>query len=108
MRIIFATCSPDGAEELAARLLEERLVACCNIVPGVRSLYWWEGELCRDEEVVMLMETSADRCEAATARLAELHPYDVPKIVVLDPERCDPRYLEWLHSVTRPARAHAD
>lgn len=85
---------------MATRLLEERLIGCCNIVPGVRSLYWWEGELCRDEEVVMFMETTADRIEAATARLAELHPYDVPKIVVLDPESCDPRYLDWLRAVT--------
>ena len=101
MRILFVSCSAEGAEALATRLLEERLVGCCNIVPGVRSIYWWEGELCRDEEVVMLMETTAELAEAATARLQELHPYDVPKIVVLDPERCDPRYLEWLRDVTR-------
>jgi periplasmic divalent cation tolerance protein len=100
VRIILATCSPDRAEGLAVQLLEEHLVGCCNILPGVRSLYWWEGELCRDEEVLMLMESAADRVEAATERMAELHPYDVPKIVVLDPEHCDPRYLAWLHSVT--------
>ncbi len=101
MRVIFATCSAERAEGLATQLLEERWVGCCNLLPGARSLYWWEGELCRDEEVVMLMETTAEQSEAAVARLAELHPYDVPKIVVLDPESCAPPYLDWLRSVTR-------
>jgi len=100
MRVIFATCSPDKAEELVLTLLREQLIGCGNLIPAVRSHYIWEGELCSDEEVVMLMETSAERAEAATARLKELHPYDVPKIVTLDPSDCDPDYLRWLRSVT--------
>ena len=101
MRLIFATCSPEGAEPLLRALLEERLVACGNLVPGVVSHYWWQGRIERDEEVVMLMETTAALVSEATTRLRELHPYDVPKIVVIDPESADPDYLAWLRSVTR-------
>lgn len=103
MRVIFTTCSPDKAEELVLTLLRERLIGCGNLIPAVRSHYLWKGELCSDEEVVMLMESPAERAEAAAARLKELHPYEVPKIVTLDPSRCDPDYLQWLRSVTTPA-----
>lgn len=102
MRVIFATCSPGEAEELVDALLREHLIGCANWIPGVRSRYWWQGELCRDEEVVLLMETTADRVAEATKRLAELHSYDLPKIVVLDPADCDPGYRAWLVSSTRP------
>ena len=102
MRLIFATCSPERAEPVLRALLEERLVGCGNLIPGVVSLYWWEGEIERDEEVVMWMETTVDLVASATTRLRELHPYDVPKIVVIDPESTDPDYLAWLRSVTGP------
>lgn len=99
MRIIFATCSPAEAEPLVERLLEERLIGCANIVPGVRSLYVWKGEICRDEEVVLFMETTSEQAGAATQRLRELHSYDVPKIVVLDPMDVDADYRVWLSEV---------
>lgn len=101
MRLIFATCSPGEAEPVLRTLLEERLVACGNLVPGVTSLYWWQDGIERDQEVVMWMETTAELAERASERLRELHPYDVPKIVVLDPVGADPDYLAWLRDVTR-------
>ena len=100
MRILFATCSPDQAERVLRTLLEERLVGCGNLIPGVRSLYWWEGAICDDPEVVMWMETTAELAPRAAARLAEIHPYDVPKIVTLDPDGCNAPYLDWLRAVT--------
>jgi len=102
MRILFATCAPQQADDLVQSLLRERLIGCGNVVPGVRSHYWWQGELCHDEEAILVMETTRERCEAAIARLAELHAYDVPKIVTIDPEACEPRYLAWLRSVLAP------
>ena len=115
MRLIFATCSSDEAESLARTLLEEmpnaylspelgkeRLVGCANLIPGVTSLYWWDEELTLDEEVVMFMETTAEQVDEATERLRELHPYDVPKIVVIDPEDADPDYMAWLRDATQP------
>jgi periplasmic divalent cation tolerance protein len=99
MRVIVTTCRSDEADALASRLVEDRLVACANLIPGVRSIFHWQGELCREDEVVVWMETSAERVEAATARLRALHSYEVPKILVLEPERCNDDYRAWLASV---------
>ena len=98
MRLIFSTCSAEEAEGLVRTLLSERLIACANLVPGVRSLYFWQGELQNDEEVVLFMETSADKLAEATARLNELHSYDVPKILVID-AASNPEYRSWLYEV---------
>jgi periplasmic divalent cation tolerance protein len=96
IRILFATCSPEQADALARMMVEERLVACVNAIPGVVSHYHWEGRIERDEEIVLLMETTAEAVPRAVARLETLHDYDVPKIVVLDPEDVSPAYAEWL------------
>ncbi len=101
MRLIFATCSPEQAEPILVTLLEEKLVGCGNIIPSVASRYWWDGEIQRDAEAVLLMETTEDRIDEATARLRELHAYEVPKIIVIDPLSVDADYLAWLRSVTR-------
>ena len=99
MRVILATCSPAESEGLVNTLLEERLIGCANLIPGVRSHYWWNDEICSDDEVVLLMETSDERAGAAMLRLRELHSYDVPKIVAIDPASCDPDYRAWLLGV---------
>ncbi len=100
MRLIFATCPPGAAEPILKELLDEHLVGCGNLIPGVVSLYWWEDKIERDEEVVMLMETTTERVRQATERLRELHPYDVPKIIVIDPETVNEDYVAWLREVT--------
>ncbi len=96
MRLIFSTCSEREAEGLVRQLLEERLIGCANVVPRVRSLYRWEGGICDDTEVVLFMESPADLVDRACARLGELHSYDVPKIIVLEPERVNAEYRAWL------------
>jgi periplasmic divalent cation tolerance protein len=101
VRLILATCSPSEADALLDALLSERLVACGNLIPGVRSRYFWEGAIQVDEETLMLMETTDDLAAAAMERLRELHSYDVPKILALEPADCDARYLAWLGDVTR-------
>ena len=101
MRVILATCSPDEADSLLDALLSERLIGCGNLIPGVRSRYFWEGQIQADEEVLMFMETTDDNAVAAMARLRELHSYDVPKILTLAPADCDASYLAWLSEVTR-------
>ncbi|MCB9566429.1 MAG: divalent-cation tolerance protein CutA [Myxococcales bacterium] len=103
IRLVLMTCPPDQAEQLLLQLLRERLVGCGNVVSGVRSCYWWEGQICRETESLILMETAPDRLPALLERAEELHPYEVPKIVAIDPSACVPGYLEWLSAVTRPA-----
>jgi periplasmic divalent cation tolerance protein len=102
MRVIYVSCRPDDAAGLAARLVEERLVACASIVPGVESVYRWEGRVEHETEAVLLMETADDRVDAAIARIEALHPYDVPKIIVLRDAMATPAYAAWVDDETTP------
>lgn len=100
MRIVFVTCPPGAGAPLLRQLVEERLVAGGNIVPGVRSIYRWKGEICDEAEEVLLMETAAARAPALLARLPALHPYETPKIVCLAPHEALPAYLAWVLAET--------
>lgn len=100
MKLLLTTCNPDQAQPLLRQLLEERLVGCGNCLPEIRSLYWWDGEIQEEREVMLIMETPDHRSEAAFARLRALHPYEVPKIVQIDAQAVDADYLRWLTSVT--------
>ncbi len=102
LRLLFVTAPEADAERIVQRLVEERLVACGNILPGARSIYVWKGELCRDTEAVLLMETTAARLDDALARLRALHPYECPKLVVLDPIGVNDDYLAWALAAVGP------
>lgn len=94
--VLSTTADLDSARGLARTLVEERLAACCNLVGGLTSVYRWQGAVEEAAEVLLVIKTSAARLAALEARLAELHPYDVPELVVLTPERVAPDYLAWL------------
>lgn len=98
---VYAT-APDRetAGRLAAALLEERLVACVNVVPGVVSHYRWEGALQQDDEVLLFCKTRTELGQRVCRRLAELHPYEVPCAVVLPLDAGLPAYLEWVRGET--------
>lgn len=102
VRLLIVSAPVDAAAELVRQLCEERLVACGNIIPGVRSLFRWEGEVCDEAETLVVMETVADRLQAAMDRIAELHSYDVPKILALAPEAVLASYENWAKAETRP------
>ena len=101
IRILFVTISPEHADAFVETLCAERLIACGNVMPGVRSHYWWEGEVCHDEEAVVFMETSQERLDAAMRRIEALHPYDCPKIVALAPSDVHGPYAAWVLDQTR-------
>jgi periplasmic divalent cation tolerance protein len=88
--------TPEKAAELARALVEERLAACVNILPGARSIYRWQGKLEDDTEAVCVIKTRRDRLDALRARLLELHPYEVPELVVMDVVAGNPKYLAWI------------
>jgi periplasmic divalent cation tolerance protein len=90
------------AERIGKAVLERRLAACVNILPGIISHYWWEGAIERGEEVVMIIKTRASRAEEVRAAVKELHPYTVPAILVLPIEGGEPAYLDWLMRETAP------
>jgi periplasmic divalent cation tolerance protein len=87
---------------LARTLVEERLAACVNVVPGVRSTYRWEGRIQEDAEVLLIAKTRADRCEALQARIRAIHPYSLPEMLVLSASGGSADYLAWVAAETRP------
>ena len=92
----------ESAEAVADTLLEERLIACANFLPAIRSLYRWNGERGEGSEVAVLFKTRADLLDAAVARLEALHPYDAPAI---SGWRCDAvgvATLGWLEAECGP------
>lgn len=96
-RVVLIT-APDveTAERLVGELLEERLAACGSIVPGVRSIFRWEGEVQREAEVLVILKTVAARVPALLERVPALHPYDVPEILALPVDAGYGAYLEWV------------
>lgn len=84
------------AERVARALVERRLAACVNVVPGVVSTYRWKGEVERDDEHLLVVKTRADRVEALREALVTLHPYELPELVVLPVEAGHAPYLDWV------------
>src|ERR1700739_3502510 len=93
------------AEAAGRALVERRLCACVNILPGMVSLYWWQGNLDRGEEVVMIIKTRASLIEPVRAAVRQMHSYTTPAILVLPVESVDAEYRQWLQTETRDSRA---
>jgi periplasmic divalent cation tolerance protein len=100
--VALSTFPPADADRLAEALVGERLAACVNLVAPVTSVYRWEGAIERGAEVLAVIKTTADRVDALAARLRELHPYQVPELVVIPVERGLPAYLDWVRTETTP------
>lgn len=84
------------AERLARHLVEERLAACVNIVPGVRSIYWWQGRVEEAGELLLVLKTHPARVPVLQERLRQLHPYAVPEFLVLPVHEGYGPYLGWV------------
>jgi len=95
------------AERAGRAIVERRLAACVNILPGMVSHYWWQGVVERGEEVVMIIKTRASLVERVSTAVKDGHPYTTPALVVLPVERVDPAYLDWLLAETEAASAGA-
>ncbi len=95
--VVFVTVG-NGAEAftISRTLVEEKLVACVNIVPQIRSVYWWKEEVCDDQEVLLVMKTPTSLFDSLQNRVRELHSYEVPEIVALSVEKGLPDYLNWV------------
>ena len=94
--VVLVTAPPGDAERLARALVERRLAAGVNVVPGLRSVYWWEGRVEEAGESLLIIKTSASALEDLLEAVKELHPYEVPEAIALPVEACLGEYLEWV------------
>jgi periplasmic divalent cation tolerance protein len=99
--IVSTAPSEEKARELGTALVNEALIACANIVPQVRSIYSWQGKLCDEHEVVMLLKTRRELFEKVRARLVELHPYECPEVLQVPIEQGHVPYLAWVRSTAK-------
>lgn len=100
--ITFATCKDRRqATKIARALVRERLAACVNIVPGVASIYAWEGKVEEGREVLLLIKSRSSLSKKLASRVKELHSYTVPEVVTIPIASGNPDYLRWVRESTR-------
>jgi periplasmic divalent cation tolerance protein len=103
--LLVMTSLPDmeAAKALARRLIDVNLAACVQLQPGVQSIYRWDGRVCEEQEVALLVKTTAAQWPAISAFIKQNHPYDVPEIIVQPIIHSDPDYARWVVAETRVA-----
>jgi periplasmic divalent cation tolerance protein len=103
MSVVLVYVTAGGREEalsIARTVVSERLAACANILGEITSVFRWDGEIQEDGEVSLLLKTRADRADALTARIRELHSYDCPCVVCLPVTAGNDAFLNWIHEET--------
>ncbi|WP_456406449.1 divalent-cation tolerance protein CutA [Caldithrix abyssi] len=103
MEIVVFCTTPDTktAEAIAQKLVENGLAACCNLIPGLTSIYTWKGKVQKDAEVLMMIKTDDRQYEKLEQTIKELHPYEVPEVIALDIKKGSKDYLKWIQEVVR-------
>ena len=96
----------ETATRMGRALLEQRLAACVNILPQVQSMYWWEGKIQSESEVVVLAKTTASLFESLSACVLGLHPYEVPCIVAVALDHGNAPFLRWIDEQTSDCRGN--
>jgi periplasmic divalent cation tolerance protein len=96
--IVVVTTVGDEEQALliAREMVVRRLAACVNVVPGIRSVYRWQGKICQDGEYLLLVKTLAEEYEAVAGAIRELHSYELPEILSFAVERGDEGFLAWI------------
>lgn len=94
--VLMTAPDPEEAERLATALVEARLAACANLVPGVTSIYRWQGAVERAEEVLLVLKTTGERLPELVERAVEMHPYEVPEVLALPVEAGHADYVRWV------------
>jgi periplasmic divalent cation tolerance protein len=99
--IIFVTAaSEQEAASLGRTLVEEGLAACANIIPSIRSIYRWKGEIWDERETLIIIKSREDLFERIRSRIRELHSYEVPEITAITVDKGDADYVQWIEAVT--------
>lgn len=105
MNLVLSTCSAPEARAIAQQLVIDRYAACCNLLPQVESVYWWEGQVTTDQEVLMIFKVPSQGVSALMARLKEIHPYQVPEMLSIEVASGFEPYLAWVSRETRTHRS---
>jgi len=98
--VLVTTNSEEEAERIAQEIVQEHLVACVNIIPRIKSVYFWKGEVCKDNESLLVIKTRGEKFEALKDKIIQLHSYEVPEIIALPIVKGSQAYLDWLLQVT--------
>ncbi|HXG27828.1 MAG TPA: divalent-cation tolerance protein CutA [Nevskiales bacterium] len=97
IRLLYCTCpDADTAQRIARALVEQRLAACVNIIPGLRSIYRWKGEVQDDAECLLLIKTRDLQVPAVTDAVRSLHPYELPEVIAVPVVAGLAPYLDWV------------
>ena len=96
--VLSTTDTLELARKIANALVEEHEAACVNIIPGVRSVYRWEGSLCDEAEFLLLIKSTSEKFESIRSRIRLLHTYQVPEVIAVPITAGDPLYLAWLRA----------
>jgi periplasmic divalent cation tolerance protein len=96
--ILSTTDTLELAQRIASALVHAHEAACVNIVPGIRSVYVWEGKECNEQECLLLIKSTSEKFEAIRARIRQLHSYQVPEIIAVPVSSGDADYLAWIRS----------
>ncbi|XP_065085003.1 protein CutA homolog isoform X2 [Ochlerotatus camptorhynchus] len=98
------TPNANSAKELARKLVERKLAACVNIIPGLTSIYEWEGKINEDQEILLMIKTRTARVDELSKFVRENHPYSVAEVISVPIENGNPPYLDWLSKTVTEAK----
>ncbi|MDX9723669.1 MAG: divalent-cation tolerance protein CutA [Myxococcota bacterium] len=96
MYLVFCNISPEESKGLARKLVSEKLATCISTIPGLMSYYWWKDRFCEDDEVTLMIKVKKENYDALLTRILELHPYKVPEVIAVAPEKVHLPYLAWV------------
>jgi periplasmic divalent cation tolerance protein len=99
--MLSATGSEKEAREVAKNLVEERLAACANVIPGVRSFFYWKGRLCQEKEALILIKTVRGKEKKIMDKIKKIHSYEVPEIIFFRVDKGEKNYLKWVEKMVK-------
>jgi periplasmic divalent cation tolerance protein len=100
--LIFITCpNRKSAEKISKSLLKKGLVACINIIPRIKSMYWWEGKIEKSFETLLIIKTKDELFNSVKKEVIKLHPYKVPEVICVRISKGYEKYLKWIKEVTK-------
>ncbi len=98
--VIVTAANLEEASRIAEQAVRSRQAACATTIPGIQSVYWWEGKLMNDQETMVILKTTAEKYQSLEETIQKMHSYKVPEILALPVTRGLPQYLEWVYRET--------